>query len=86
MGSNQKHGRTIRTIHSLGGGKRMAINMELVKIVDGEEKTIIIKSSEIWSDTIIIKVHGEQEEEKVDSFEALNKIQELVKDGWELIA
>nr|DAN86565.1 MAG TPA: protein of unknown function (DUF4177) [Caudoviricetes sp.] len=64
----------------------MAINMELVKIVDGEEKTIIIKSSEIWSDTIIIKVHGEQEEEKVDSFEALNKIQELVKDGWELIA
>lgn len=63
----------------------MAINMELVKIVDGEEKTIIIKSSEIWSDTIIIKVHGEQEE-KVDSFEALNKIQELVKDGWELIA
>lgn len=63
----------------------MAINMELIKFVDGEEKTIIIKSSEIWSDTIIIKVHGEQEE-KVDSFEALNKIQELVKDGWELIA
>lgn len=63
----------------------MAINMELVKIVDGEEKTIMIKSSDIWSDTIIIKVHGEQEE-RVDSFEALNKIQELVKDGWELIA
>lgn len=63
----------------------MAINMELVKIVDGEEKTIMIKSSVIWSDTIIIKVCGEQEEEKVDSFEALNKIQELVKDGWELI-
>lgn len=64
----------------------MAINMELVKIVDGEEKTIMIKSSEIWSDTIIIKVHGEQKEERVDSLEALNKIQELVKDGWELIA
>ena len=64
----------------------MAINMELVKIINEEEKTITIKSSDIWSDTIIIKVHGEQEEERVDSFEALNKIQELVKEGWELIA
>lgn len=61
----------------------MAINMELVKIINGEKRYIDIENSVIYTDTIVIQ--GDGEELRMDGLECLEYIQEKLEEGWELI-